>query len=55
MRDIHRHDRRPDTPSTSRSNRVAFAYGTSYERLAKLKKKFDPANIFRVNQNIRPA
>jgi len=37
------------------SERVAFAYGDSYERLVELKKKFDPANIFRINQNIRPA
>jgi FAD/FMN-containing dehydrogenase len=37
------------------TDRIAFAYGASYERLVELKKKFDPTNLFRVNQNILPA
>lgn len=34
--------------------RVRAAYATNFERLVALKKKYDPTNFFRVNQNIRP-
>jgi hypothetical protein len=36
------------------SDRVKLAYGTNYERLVSLKNKYDPANFFRFNQNIKP-
>jgi len=36
-------------------DRVKMAYGANYTRLASIKKKFDPTNLFRVNMNIRPA
>jgi hypothetical protein len=36
------------------SERVSNAYGTSYTRLVELKNRYDPANLFRLNQNIKP-
>ncbi len=33
---------------------VKSAYGDSYEKLVKMKRKYDPENIFRMNQNIKP-
>jgi FAD/FMN-containing dehydrogenase len=35
--------------------RLKATFGDNYQRLVALKKKYDPANLFRVNQNIRPA
>ena len=35
-------------------DRVREAYGAHYERLVALKDKYDPTNLFRLNQNVRP-
>ena len=36
--------------------RIREAYPTAtYERLAQIKRRYDPSNLFRMNQNIRPA
>jgi FAD/FMN-containing dehydrogenase len=35
--------------------RVQASYGTNYRRLADIKSKYDPTNLFRVNQNVAPA
>jgi FAD/FMN-containing dehydrogenase len=36
------------------TDRVSAAFGSSYDRLKKIKQKYDPANFFRLNQNIKP-
>ena len=36
-------------------SRIKAAYGKSYERLVEIKTKYDPGNLFRVNQNIKPS
>jgi FAD/FMN-containing dehydrogenase len=35
-------------------DRIRATYGDNYNRLVAIKKKYDPANFFRVNQNIKP-
>ena len=34
--------------------RLESAYGSSYQRLVELKNRYDPQNLFRMNQNIPP-
>ena len=36
-------------------NRVRSAYGPNYDRLARVKRAYDPDNLFRVNWNIKPS
>jgi FAD/FMN-containing dehydrogenase len=36
-------------------DRIKATYGDNYDRLVSIKKKYDPTNFFRVNQNIKPA
>jgi len=35
-------------------DRVKATYGDNYKRLVEIKNKYDPGNLFRVNQNIKP-
>ncbi len=35
-------------------DRVKATYGENHKRLVEIKKKYDPENLFRVNQNIKP-
>jgi hypothetical protein len=34
---------------------VRAAYSGNYARLSQIKRKYDPGNVLRINQNIKPA
>jgi len=36
-------------------DRIKASYRGNYERLAQVKNRYDPDNIFHINQNILPA
>jgi len=36
-------------------DRVKNAYGQNYSKLVEIKKKYDPNNLLKHNQNIKPA
>ena len=40
---------------TEDQNRVTDNYGPNWDRLVQVKSKYDPGNLFHVNQNIKPA
>jgi len=41
--------------STPCAEGLRAAYGAKFERLSLLKLKYDPHNVFRMNENVTPA
>ena len=44
-----------DDADTAEVARDSFNHGANFERLVAVKRKYDPENLFRVNQNINPS
>ena len=40
--------------TTRARSAIAASYGDNYARLAQIKRKYDPKNLFHMNQNIKP-
>ncbi|HTJ59311.1 MAG TPA: FAD-binding oxidoreductase [Devosiaceae bacterium] len=57
--DVHPYDRAGAYPNFMMDDegeaRIAASFGDNYPRLASLKQKYDPGNLFHVNHNIRPS
>jgi FAD/FMN-containing dehydrogenase len=58
-RDIHAHNRHGGgyvnfMMDDEGDTRIRAAYGPNYDRLVEVKRRFDPSNLFCVNQNILP-
>ena len=41
-------------PEAGRTNRLRDSYGPNWDRLVELKRRYDPNNLVRLNQNITP-
>jgi len=54
QRDLGQRCRQRGGPADE-GERVRNAYGPNYERLARVKRAYDANNLFRINQNVKPA
>ncbi len=44
----------PEGEEPGGDDQVRASYGSNYDRLAEIKAKYDPQNLFHINQNIKP-
>ncbi|WP_423184132.1 BBE domain-containing protein [Arthrobacter sp. NyZ413] len=52
---LRRQLRRREQQRGGAQSRIQDNYGANYDRLQAIKGKYDPGNLFHVNQNIKPA